>query len=128
MNIKGIINKIKKEYDTYDIDILIHKLGVKLEYYNRKELGIDVDAFSYNNTIAIDESVEGHYLEFLKYHELGHLIIHNDMFNLPLAFSSYGSKYEREANTFAIHMIAKRYAISDKQVIVFINDRYHLNF
>ena len=94
-------------YETFDIDSLLDKLDIKVSYFDRDELGLDTDGIAYGRTIEINKDLTGDYLEFIKCHELGHIILHGHLIQLlPLNHGDSSLKLEREANDFALALLA----------------------
>jgi len=125
--IDNIVKGLTEWYETTDIDNLLSALKIQVKYYNKKELDVNEDAFAHGKTIELADDVSGDYLEFLKYHELGHILLHADIFATPIAFSGLHSKYEREANTFAVKMLMIKYDATEQNIKNVLYTRYKIS-
>jgi len=123
-----VTNLLKQWYETNDVDTIITMLGIQLEYFDQEELNIEVDAFSYQTSIFIKHSIPYEYEEFLKLHELGHLLLHKNVsLALPLAFTNSHSLLEHEANQFALILLSQRYNIPIKHLAKQLKQSFNIN-
>lgn len=115
MDIKGMVEKLIKKYNTNNPFYIAESLGVNVIY---EELGCIYGYFDMHfriKTIHINSKINERMHSFVCAHELGHAILHNDINTPFLSKNTLFSidKYERQANTFAVELLLPDYIISE---------------
>lgn len=111
MDIKSIVKKTIRKHDSKNpfeiaksmgIIVLFEPLGDYTGYYNK--------AYR-QRMIHINENLSEEEQLFTCAHELGHAVLHSNC-NTPFMRKNTGffiNKFEREANTFACHLLLNRF-------------------
>jgi len=121
-------NLLIEWYETNDVDLLIKYLGIQLTYFNEQELNIGTHAFSYKDTIFLSSSLNDDYAEFLKLHELAHLLLHqHGPLDCPLAFTNTRCIIERQSNYFALLMLSRKYHLPIKHLANQLQQLFNVN-
>lgn len=118
MEIKARVNKLVRKYKTRDPFEMIKGMNVILVFYPLDGVRGFYQYFQRNNIIYIDETLSEHDKAFVLAHEIGHMILHkksNAIF-MDSRTQFRTSKYENEANKFAIELL-----ISDESLSEYLN-------
>ena len=118
MDIKARVNKLVQKYKTRDPFEMIKGMNVILVFYPLDGVRGFYQYFQRNNIIYIDETLSEHDKAFVLAHEIGHMILHkksNAIF-MDSRTQFRTSKYENEANKFAIELL-----ISDESLSEYLN-------
>lgn len=118
MEIKERVNKLVRKYKTRDPFEMIKGMNVILVFYPLEGVRGFYQYFQRNNIIYIDETLSDHDKAFVLAHEIGHMILHkksNAIF-MDSRTQFRTSKYENEANKFAIELL-----ISDESLSEYLN-------
>lgn len=118
MEIKARVNKLVLKYKTRDPFEMIKGMNVILVFYPLDGVRGFYQYFQRNNIIYIDETLSKHDKAFVLAHEIGHMILHkksNAIF-MDSRTQFKTSKYESEANKFAIELL-----ISDESLSEYLN-------
>jgi len=127
-NILNATRLLSEWYETNDVDTIINNLGVQLKYFDQAELNIGIDAFSYKSTIFLSTGLSSYHEEFLKLHELGHLILHEDAtLDRPLAFTDSHCTLEHDANYFAAIMLSEKYKVPINDMLFRLTELFNIN-
>lgn len=117
MDIKKIVRRLVRKHDSKNpfeiaksigIIVLFEPLGKYTGYYNR--------AYR-QKMIHINEDLSENEMLFTCAHELGHAVLHPDC-STPFMRKNTGfsiNKFEREANTFACHLLLSRFEKEELQ-------------
>ena len=118
MEIKARVDKLVRKYKTRDPFEMIKGMNVILVFYPLDGVRGFYQYFQRNNIIYIDETLSEHDKAFVLAHEIGHMILHkksNAIF-MDSRTQFRTSKYENEANKFAIELL-----ISDESLSEYLN-------
>ena len=118
MNIKARVNKLVRKHKTRNPFEMIKGMNVILVFYPLDGVRGFYQYFQRNNIIYIDETLSDHDKAFVLAHEIGHMILHkksNAIF-MDSRTQFRTSKYENEANKFAIELL-----ISDESLSEYLN-------
>lgn len=118
MEIKARVDKLVRKYKTRDPFEMIKGMNVILVFYPLDGIRGFYQYFQRNNIIYIDETLSEHDKAFVLAHEIGHMILHkksNAIF-MDSRTQFRTSKYENEANKFAIELL-----ISDESLSEYLN-------
>ncbi|MBR6823137.1 MAG: ImmA/IrrE family metallo-endopeptidase [Clostridia bacterium] len=105
---KQTVIDLCKQYKTTDPFDLADKLGI---FLLREDLGKEIDGFYVKSRgrsfICVNSSLPDHLMRLTLAHELGHAVLHPDLNSVWLKQHTLyaGSKYEKEADLFAIHLL-----------------------
>lgn len=115
MEIKARVNKLVLKYKTRDPFEMIKGMNVILVFYPLDGVRGFYQYFQRNNIIYIDETLSDHDKAFVLAHEIGHMILHkksNAIF-MDSRTQFRTSKYENEANKFAIELLISDESLSE---------------
>lgn len=115
MEIKERVNKLVRKYKTRDPFEMIKGMNVILVFYPLDGVRGFYQYFQRNNIIYIDETLSDHDKAFVLAHEIGHMILHkksNAIF-MDSRTQFRTSKYENEANKFAIELLISDESLSE---------------
>lgn len=115
MEIKARVNKLVQKYKTRDPFEMIKGMNVILVFYPLDGVRGFYQYFQRNNIIYIDETLSEHDKAFVLAHEIGHMILHkksNAIF-MDSRTQFRTSKYENEANKFAIELLISDESLSE---------------
>ena len=115
MEIKARVNKLVLKYKTRDPFEMIKGMNVILVFYPLDGVRGFYQYFQRNNIIYIDETLSEHDKAFVLAHEIGHMILHkksNAIF-MDSRTQFRTSKYENEANKFAIELLISDESLSE---------------
>lgn len=115
MEIKARVDKLVKKYKTRDPFEMIKGMNVILVFYPLEGVRGFYQYFQRNNIIYIDETLSDHDKAFVLAHEIGHMILHkksNAIF-MDSRTQFRTSKYENEANKFAIELLISDESLSE---------------
>lgn len=115
MEIKARVNKLVRKYKTRDPFEMIKGMNVILVFYPLDGVRGFYQYFQRNNIIYIDETLSEHDKAFVLAHEIGHMILHkksNAIF-MDSRTQFRTSKYENEANKFAIELLISDESLSE---------------
>lgn len=115
MEIKAMVNKLVRKYKTRDPFEMIKGMNVILVFYPLDGVRGFYQYFQRNNIIYIDETLSEHDKAFVLAHEIGHMILHkksNAIF-MDSRTQFRTSKYENEANKFAIELLISDESLSE---------------
>ena len=115
MEIKARVNKLVLKYKTRDPFEMIKGMNVILVFYPLDGVRGFYQYFQRNNIIYIDETLSKHDKAFVLAHEIGHMILHkksNAIF-MDSRTQFRTSKYENEANKFAIELLISDESLSE---------------
>ena len=118
MEIKARVNKLVRKHKTRNPFEMIKGMNVILVFYPLDGVRGFYQYFQRNNIIYIDETLSDHDKAFVLAHEIGHMILHkksNAIF-MDSRTQFRTSKYENEANKFAIELL-----ISDESLSEYLN-------
>ena len=105
---KQTVIDLCKQYKTTDPFDLADKLGI---FLLKQDLGKEIDGFYVRSRgrsfICVNSSLPDRLMRLALDHELGHAVLHPDLNSVWLKQHTLyaGSKYEREADLFAIHFL-----------------------
>ena len=107
MDIKKIVNSLVKKHKTRNPFEIIKGLNVILVPVPLKGVRGFYQYFQRNNIIYIDDSLPEHEQILVCAHELGHIILHSETNSISLNSRTHlcTSKYEREADLFAVNLL-----------------------
>lgn len=107
MNIKSIVNRLVRFYKSRDPFEIIKGMNIILVFYPLEGVRGFYQYFQRNNIIYIDERLSEMEKKFVLAHELGHMILHKTSNAIFMDTRTHfnTSKYEMEANLFAIHLL-----------------------
>lgn len=105
--IRTIVDKLVKKYKTRDPFELADCLNAIVLSVPLKGVRGFYQYFKRNDIIYIDSSLPYHEKRLVCAHELGHLIMHRktNSFKINTYTSLNTSKYEKEANIFAVNLL-----------------------
>lgn len=115
MEIKAMVDKLVRKYKTRDPFEMIKGMNVILVFYPLDGVRGFYQYFQRNNIIYIDETLSEHDKAFVLAHEIGHMILHkksNAIF-MDSRTQFRTSKYENEANKFAIELLISDESLSE---------------
>ena len=115
MNIKARVNKLVRKHKTRNPFEMIKGMNVILVFYPLDGVRGFYQYFQRNNIIYIDETLSEHDKAFVLAHEIGHMILHkksNAIF-MDSRTQFRTSKYENEANKFAIELLISDESLSE---------------
>lgn len=115
MEIKARVDKLVRKYKTRDPFEMIKGMNVILVFYPLDGVRGFYQYFQRNNIIYIDETLSEHDKAFVLAHEIGHMILHkksNAIF-MDSRTQFRTSKYENEANKFAIELLISDESLSE---------------
>lgn len=115
MEIKARVNKLVLKYKTRNPFEMIKGMNVILVFYPLDGVRGFYQYFQRNNIIYIDETLSDHDKAFVLAHEIGHMILHkksNAIF-MDSRTQFRTSKYENEANKFAIELLISDESLSE---------------
>ena len=115
MEIKARVDKLVRKYKTRDPFEMIKGMNVILVFYPLDGVRGFYQYFQRNNIIYIDETLSEHDKAFVIAHEIGHMILHkksNAIF-MDSRTQFRTSKYENEANKFAIELLISDESLSE---------------
>lgn len=107
MNIKRLADSLVRKYNTRNPFEIIRNLNVIVVFYPLHGVKGFYQYFQRNNIIYIDEALSDKEKSFVCAHELGHMLLHkkaNAIF-MDSCTQLNTSKYESEANRFAIDLL-----------------------
>lgn len=117
IDIKAKVNKLVRYYKSRDPFEMIKGMNVILVHYPLEGVRGFYQYFKRNNIIYLDERLSDREKAFVLAHELGHMILHkksNAIFmDTRTQFNT--SRYEREADLFAMHLLISDDMLSDYQ-------------
>lgn len=107
MEINKKVNSLVRKYQTRNPFDMILGMNVILISYPLKGIRGFYQYFQRNNIIYIDEDLPEHEKHFVCAHELGHMYLHKKANALFMDTRTHftTSKYETEANEFAIYLL-----------------------
>ena len=115
MDIKARVNRLVRFYKTRDPFEMIKGMNIILVNYPLKGVRGFYQYFQRNNIIYLDEKLSDSERRFVLSHELGHMMLHkksNAIFmDTRTQFNT--SKYEQEANLFAMELLLPDQIITD---------------
>lgn len=119
MGIRKIADNLAKKYGTRNPFEIIRNLNVILVFYPLEGVKGFYQYFQRNNIIYIDERLDDNEKIFVCAHELGHMLLHKKSNAIFMDSRTHlnTSKYENEADRFAIDLLVSDSVIED-----------HLNF
>lgn len=125
-SVRDHIDILYRDYETFNIFKLIELLGVNIRYFDDTEFDIKVSGFAIKNTIYVNKNIpEGLYHDHIVGHELGHIVMHWEHIQLfPLNFNERAPKLEREANDFALALLALNYEMNIETLRLKLADVY----
>ena len=115
MEIKARVDKLVRKYKTRNPFEMIKGMNVILVFYPLDGVRGFYQYFQRNNIIYIDETLSKHDKAFVLAHEIGHMILHkksNAIF-MDSRTQFRTSKYENEANKFAIELLISDESLSE---------------
>lgn len=115
MDIKARVDKLVRKHKTRDPFEMIKGMNVILVFYPLDGVRGFYQYFQRNNIIYIDETLSEHDKAFVLAHEIGHMILHkksNAIF-MDSRTQFRTSKYENEANKFAIELLISDESLSE---------------
>lgn len=115
MDIQKRVRKLVRFYQSNNPFEIIKGMNVILVFYPLEGVRGFYQYFQRNNIIYIDERLPKHEQLFVCAHELGHMLLHkqaNAIFMDSRTFLNT-SKYEQEANRFAMHLLLPDDVIKD---------------
>lgn len=119
-----MVASLEEVYDTTDIEVLLTSIRVciqEVDYLSGSKL-----AYSYDDKIVIRNDLAEELRQFVILHELGHLLLHNEPI-YTFRTNTSTLKLEKEANDFALLILAKYYHLSPEDIRFRLNDFYQLN-
>lgn len=107
MDIKKLANSIARQHHSRNPFEIIKGLNVILLFVPLEGVRGFYQYFQRNNIIYIDDSLPLHEQTFVCAHELGHMFLHKkaNMIFMDTYTNFNTSKYENEANKFAIELL-----------------------
>lgn len=115
MDIKARVNRLVRFYKTRDPFEMIKGMNIILVNYPLEGVRGFYQYFQRNNIIYLDEKISDSERRFVLAHELGHMILHkksNAIFmDTRTQFNT--SKYEQEANLFAMELLLPDQILTD---------------
>lgn len=115
MDIKARVNRLVRFYKTRDPFEMIKGMNIILVNYPLEGVRGFYQYFQRNNIIYLDEKLSDSERRFVLAHELGHMMLHkksNAIFmDTRTQFNT--SKYEQEANLFAMELLLPDQVITD---------------
>lgn len=107
MNIKQKANSLARKYNSRNPLEIIKNLNVILVYYPLKDVRGFYQYFQRNNIIYIDDELSENEKKVVCAHELGHMLLHKNSNALFMDTRTHfvTTKYENEANTFAVELL-----------------------
>lgn len=113
MSIKEQVECIVQKYKTRDPLEIAEKMGCIIVRYPLKDVRGFYHYFQRNHIIYIDDKLPKHIERFVIAHELGHIFLHKKNNAIFMDTKTYftKSKYENEANLFAMNLL-----ISDEEI------------
>lgn len=115
MDIKARVNRLVRFYKTRDPFEIIKGMNIILVNYPLEGVRGFYQYFQRNNIIYLDEKLSDSERRFVLAHELGHMILHkksNAIFmDTRTQFNT--SKYEQEANLFAMELLLPDQILTD---------------
>lgn len=107
MGVDKKVNSLVRKYQTRNPFEMIRGMNVILVSYPLNGVRGFYQYFQRNNIIYIDENLPEHEKLFVCAHELGHMFLHKKANALFMDTRTHfiTSKYEIEANDFAIHLL-----------------------
>lgn len=115
MDIKAHVNRLVRFYKTRDPFEMIKGMNIILVNYPLEGVRGFYQYFQRNNIIYLDEKLSDSERRFVLAHELGHMILHkksNAIFmDTRTQFNT--SKYEQEANLFAMELLLPDQILTD---------------
>lgn len=115
MDIKARVNRLVRFYKTRDPFEMIKGMNIILVNYPLEGVRGFYQYFQRNNIIYLDEKLSDSERRFVLAHELGHMILHkksNAIFmDTRTQFNT--SKYEQEANLFAMELLLPDQILTD---------------
>lgn len=125
MDIKKRADKLARFYRTRNPFEIIQGMNVILVTYPLEGVRGFYQYFQRNNIIYLDERLSEHDRKFVLAHEMGHMLLHkksNAIFmDSRTHFST--SKYESEADLFAINLLISDEEISEYKMNSFSSDQ-----
>lgn len=115
MDIKARVEKLVRKHKTRNPFEMIKGMNVILVFYPLEGVRGFYQHFQRNNIIYIDETLSDHDKAFVLAHEVGHMILHkksNSIF-MDSRTQFRTSKYENEANKFAIELLISDESLSE---------------
>ncbi|TLG71409.1 ImmA/IrrE family metallo-endopeptidase [Culicoidibacter larvae] len=119
-----MIEKIYDMVGSYDVCDIANRFGITITEVHPSllsELGMIIPKL---RTVYVREDLSPNLFEYTVAHELGHFFLHGHLVNNELYFSGFKGKLEKEANDFAIALVAKHHSIPEKQVKFYLNDTF----
>ncbi len=115
MDIKARVNRLVRFYKTRDPFEMIKGMNIILVNYPLEGVRGFYQYFQRNNIIYLDEKLSDSERRFVLAHELGHMMLHkksNAIFmDTRTQFNT--SKYEQEANLFAMELLLPDQILSE---------------
>ena len=115
MDIKARVNRLVRFYKTRDPFEMIKGMNIILVTYPLEGVRGFYQYFQRNNIIYLDEKLSDSERRFVLAHELGHMMLHkksNAIFmDTRTQFNT--SKYEQEANLFAMELLLPDQILSE---------------
>ena len=115
MDIKARVNRLVRFYKTRDPFEMIKGMNIILVNYPLEGVRGFYQYFQRNNIIYLDEKLSDSERRFVLAHDLGHMILHkksNAIFmDTRTQFNT--SKYEQEANLFAMELLLPDQILTD---------------
>ncbi|WP_171015024.1 ImmA/IrrE family metallo-endopeptidase [Culicoidibacter larvae] len=108
---------------SYNAHNIIEKLGIIVTEVSFSVLNELAICDPQQGLIFIRNDLSNNLHEFALDHEIGHIVMHNDI-QSPLYMSGNKSKIEKQANDFAIELVAKNHKIPEEQVVKYLNDTF----
>lgn len=107
MNIKQKANSLARKYNSRNPLEIIKNLNVILVYYPLEDVRGFYQYFQRNNIIYIDDELSENEQKVVCAHELGHMFLHKNSNALFMDTRTHfvTTKYENEANTFAVELL-----------------------
>lgn len=107
MNIKKKANSLAKKYGSRNPFEIVEHLNVIVVFHPLEGVRGFYQYFQRNNIIYIDERLSYKEKMFVCAHELGHMLLHKKANALFMDSRTYfvSSKYENEANSFAVELL-----------------------
>ena len=115
MGVDKKVNSLVRKYQTRNPFEMIRGMNAILVSYPLNGVRGFYQYFQRNNIIYIDENLPEHEKLFVCAHELGHMFLHKKANALFMDTRTHftTSKYETEANDFAIHLLLSDEFISE---------------
>lgn len=124
MWIKKIVQDLIDKHQTNDITVITQQMNVQIIEYDLDE---EIHGFyryvRRNKYIFINSNLAEHKKEFVRVHELGHVILHPDVNTPFMRSNTYFSidKIEHQANRFAVELLipdelAKKYILEQMTI------------